>query len=354
MTEAGLWQGRMAITGLGLVTPVGLSAPAACAALRAGISRIGDLPGLEIPNAEGALEPVTGGQVPLVAEGAQGAGRLVQLALPALREALADARVPLGVPRSVFIGTAVPFAADRLLEHGPHLVQALRMAASSERYAAEVRLIEEGRAAALTALREAARWLDATQNGVAVVGGVDSWIGRRALLHLRRKGRLREGARASGMLPGEASAFLIVEREEMARNRGARLLALITRAVGRRDETPFGEPTSAQGLAEALREAAAGLSRPLGLIVSDLNGERSRAHEWMLASTRAFAACEDPLLHWHPAASIGDSGAASGAVGMAWAATALAKHYARIPEILVWGMSDEGAREAAVLAAAGG
>lgn len=354
MSGAQAWQGRLAVTGLGLVTPVGLTAPAACAALRAGVTRIGELPGLDIPNAAGVLEPVTGGHAPLVAEGTQGVGRLLQLALPALHEALAQARVPPDLPRTLIVGTAVPFAGDRLLEQGPHLVGGLRLAASSEQYAAEVRLIEGGRAAALTALREAAASFESQPLGLAVVGGVDSWIGRRALLSLRRQGRLREGARSSGMIPGEGAGFLVLESESSASRRGIPVLALVTALAGGRDATPLHEPTSAQPLAEVLVQAAAGLRSPVGLIISDLNGERARAHEWMLASSRAFETCAEPLRHWHPAGSVGDSGAAAGAVGLAWGVTALARGYARNPEILVWGASDEGAREAAVLAAAGG
>src|SRR5262249_12149997 len=83
------------------------------------------------------------------------------------------------------------------------------------------------------------------------------------------------------------------------------------------------------------------------LIISDLNGERQRAYEWMFASVRApFYHHTTP--HWLPSQSIGDAGAVSGAVNCAWAVTALRRGYAQVNEALVWGASDEGAREAIV------
>ena len=59
------------------------------------------------------------------------------------------------------------------------------------------------------------------------------------------------------------------------------------------------------------------------------------------------------MMHWNPADCIGDTGAASGAIMLAWAAWALRKGYTGVGNALVWGASDEGAREAVMLQAVG-
>src|SRR5687767_6889669 len=55
----------LAITGIGAVTPVGLSAPASAAAFRASISRLGALMNEEVHGPEGATPLPVGGRVPL-------------------------------------------------------------------------------------------------------------------------------------------------------------------------------------------------------------------------------------------------------------------------------------------------
>ena len=53
------------ITGIGAVTPLGLSAPSSAAGLRAGISRLGPIFSSEVDAAAGGTEPAVGGRVPL-------------------------------------------------------------------------------------------------------------------------------------------------------------------------------------------------------------------------------------------------------------------------------------------------
>jgi hypothetical protein len=55
----------VAITGIGAVTPVGLSARATATALRAGISRIGPVMSSQVDGEAGATLPATGGRAPL-------------------------------------------------------------------------------------------------------------------------------------------------------------------------------------------------------------------------------------------------------------------------------------------------
>ncbi len=355
MTEIASWFGGLAVTGLGVVTPVGLSAPASLVALRAKISRIGDLPWFEVPNASGEVQPATGAQVPIVPGNRQGPARLVRLADPALREALAQAGLKKSHRCGLFVGTAPPNPAGRILPQGPLLQRALWESAAAMVTCENVALLEAGRAAALLAMRAAAQELTRNQSPLdaAIVGGVDSLISPLTLAFLRTTGRLREGARSTGILPGEGASFLIVEDAQSATRRGAPILAFIEAAAGGVDSTPWDKPTRAVVLGRVFRAIAPKVNTPAPLIISDLNGERQRAYEWM------FAACRAPFYHggmphWRPSESIGDTGAASGAVASAWAVAALRHGYAGSTQAVVWGASDEGAREALVLRSANG
>src|SRR2546429_2766437 len=55
----------LAITGIGAVTPVGLSAPVSAAAFRAGIARLGPIMSSEVDGPAGGTLPAVGGRVPL-------------------------------------------------------------------------------------------------------------------------------------------------------------------------------------------------------------------------------------------------------------------------------------------------
>lgn len=347
------WSGRLAITGIGLVTPVGLSAPASLTALRAGISRIAALSYFQVPNAKDEPEPMLGAEVPRVPANRQGPERLARMAEAAMREAIAMARPPrcTGETRSgLFLGTPAANPSGRILPYGPGLAGHLGGLLAELVGNSSVRLCETGRASALQAMRLAARELTREDRplDLAIVGGVDSLIATRTLTFLQSNGRLREGRKSTGILPGEGAGFLVLEKVESATRRGATGLATIETCVGELDLTPFGKPNKAAALTKVLRGVAPKVAEPRPLLISDLNGERPRAFEWMFASSRS-PFYHGGMPHWLSSESIGDSGAASGAVNCCWAVGALGRGYAPAREVIVWGASDEGPREAVVI-----
>ncbi|MBI5557773.1 MAG: hypothetical protein HY885_09055 [Deltaproteobacteria bacterium] len=354
MSEQLDWKGALGVTGCGMVSPVGLSAPASLAAMRAGVTRITELPGGLAGGGDAAPEPLAGGQVPVIPAGRQGVARLVRLACAALQEAVADAGLARMEQYGVFLGGPVEKQGGRLLDYAPSLSQGLSGSLPPCFGNAPVFLFQNGRAAALLALRAAAQALSEGRVQVALVGGVDSWVNPLALKHLADTGRLRGNGKSSGILPGEGAAFFCLERLEHARDRKAAVRAELHAAVGARDETPFGAPCKAVVLSRILKQIWPAQREVGPLIISDLNGERHRHFEWMLAASRSLKFKEDTLRHWHPAEYIGDSGAASGALCCAWAATALSRGYACTDGVIVWGGSDEGEREAVLFVSPGG
>ncbi len=359
------------ITGVGAVSPVGLSAPSTCAALRAGIARLREM---ETHAVDGELfdkQPVIGGRVPTewFAAGPvqeewpgherfkvppppppealveSGHARLVELAVPAVREAWQSTGLAAHSPRNfgLYLGTSedddpnpVADAVVRALGAKPDVVAAER----------------QGRSAALVAADRAFRDLQAGRVSCALVGGVDSLLRRERLERLDAAGALKSASSPQGVIPGEAAAFIVLEPASLAQSRGASALARLCSTVVVEEPTAGTDaPNQAVGLTRALRAARAALGASVSsmLMVCDLNGDRYRGLEWSLARLRALAGIPGNLTLWHPADCIGDVGAASGALNAAWSVTALRKAYAGADHVLVWGASDGKARAAAAL-----
>jgi 3-oxoacyl-[acyl-carrier-protein] synthase-1 len=85
-----------------------------------------------------------------------------------------------------------------------------------------------------------------------------------------------------------------------------------------------------------------------------MNGERYYAWDSMLAFTQFYRTRREHLPVWYPAASVGDLGAAAGALNVIVAANAIARGFAPGPYVICESSSDEGLRAACVIAQAPG
>lgn len=349
----GDWRGELAVTGLGLVTPVGLYAEAALAALRAGVSRLSMLEHCQIEVDEDEFGPATGAEVPRLPRGRLGTARLERLMKPAFEEVVRDAGVESSNKLGVFLGTAGARPGERLLSYTGDAKELVLEAIPKGLNVRLAKLVPVGRAAVLQAVREAAAALEAGSIDVAIVGATDSWVTPRALAWLREQGKLPEFPRRTGTIPGEAAGFVALEKPERARSRSARVYAHVVAAAGRHETVKWGEPNNAIALSQALQATVAGVEEPHAVVFSDHSGERYRAQEWLMALPKGMWTYST-MEHRCQADCIGDTGAASGAVAIAWAASGLRKGYLRSNHALVWGASDEGARETVLLRAAGG
>jgi len=363
------------VTGVGAVTPVGLFARAACAALRAGIARIGEIETAFVDGElMGGVRPV-GGRVPTERFGeesapdewpgherfgvppppskervvAPGPERLVELALPAAREAAAEA----GLAGRPGLRVGLYLGLDSAEDPSP-IVAALEHALDLS--VDPVVPVRAGRAAALCAAAAALDDLRGGRAAVALVGGADSLIRGPVLERLADAGIVRSASAPQGIIPGEAAAFFCVETARGALARGARVLCrLLAAAVGQEPTAGTREPNRGEGLTAVVRAAwsggGGGAAPPF--VVCDLNGDRYRAMEWAMASVRTVGRVHGDMEIFHPADCIGDCGAASGALALVWAAVAFAKGYAPAERALVWGASDGAERAALLLAPPG-
>jgi 3-oxoacyl-[acyl-carrier-protein] synthase-1 len=189
-----------------------------------------------------------------------------------------------------------------------------------------------------------------------LIGGAVSPRHEPLLDQLDRDYRLKSSRAADGFIPGEGSAYCILEREATAKARQAPIFAVVE-GVGVSDEPnprAAGRPTAAVGLSQAVRQAAGGDVKPSGWAITDFNGERWRAKEWGLTLTRLGDTLGHDLVHWHPAASFGDLGAATMPALVCVAVDAWTKRYAPAKTALLLGTSDGSARSAILLSAPDG
>ena len=360
------------ILGIGMVTPVGLSARQTAASVRTGIGRLAesyvtdrcgemmvmglcdmaDLPALveELDDPDDPAQELSARQE-----------RLARLAGPAAREALgSDARVAL--PLLLALPEPHPEAGSAV---GPEMVAVLA-AQIGRRFDEDLsRTYALGRAGAFAALGDALDLLDDDREArrdrrgsapLVLVGAVDSYLDLELLEALDGEGRLKTGEISDGFVPGEGAAFLLLGPAGSAARSGRRPLARIT-GVGQGQEAGHlysDEPHRGDGLSAAFGALfeAAGASTPsrhVGCVYAGLNGESYWAKEWGVAQIRGAGHLQEGMRIEHPADCFGDAGAALSLIMLGLGALALSRGGVD-GDCLVWGGADRGERGAALLA----
>ena len=353
---------RLAVTGLGLVTTVGHDVVTACGALRCGMTRPWPVE-YEVPADEGngntllTAHPLRG-----VTDGFQGIGSYLRMGGHAVEDLLHNVGLA-SEDRRFWHGTGLYVGLtrtrnpeldfyDELLEESlaAELVEQTGLSIPEDRW----HVVFQGNAAVLGALHEASLALEQGRLERALIVGVDSLLASDTLELLAAARRLKTNETPRGLMPGEAAGAFLVEPLSTAQRRKARILCAVEAvAVGREQASRVSGERSA-GI--ALSDVIARVVRPgseLGAIYGDLNGEDARAEEWgntlvrLSGSHRLSTAAQ----RW-PSASLGDTGAASGAIAMAAGAHALWRGYAGGP-VLLWSSDDTGEVAAAHLTPVG-
>lgn len=351
---------RLAITGLGLVTTVGHDVVTACGALRCGMTRPWTVE-YEVPADEGnANTLLTAHPLRGVTDGFQGIGRYLRMAVHAVEDLLHHAGLQAEGDRSwhgtgLYVGLTrtrneeLDFY-DEILEED--LAKELAEQAGLAIPEARGRVVFQGNAAVLGALHAASLALEQGQLERALIVGVDSLLESDTLALLAAERRLKTNETPRGFMPGEAAGALLVEPLAAARRRKARILCTVDGvALGReQDSRASGGPSTGVALSDVIARVLPAGTAP-GTLYGDLNGEDARAQEWGNALVRLSAThpLSSAAQRW-PATSLGDTGAASGAVAMVAGAHALWRGYAGGP-VLIWSSADTGEVAAAYLAA---
>jgi 3-oxoacyl-[acyl-carrier-protein] synthase-1 len=185
---------------------------------------------------------------------------------------------------------------------------------------------------------------------------VDSLLDTLTLEWLAAGHRLKSPSTPMGLMPGEAAAAMIVERQGSTARAGGLGVAVRTAA----ETAPQGEreltgAVRGERLATVLAECLANLAAPAGdgcMLISDQNGEQWRAEELAYCNLRLTEVWPVNASVLLPAVSLGDTGAASGAVNCCLGALALRSGMARVRQSVVVGSSAQGRAGAALLSVA--
>jgi 3-oxoacyl-[acyl-carrier-protein] synthase-1 len=186
-----------------------------------------------------------------------------------------------------------------------------------------------------------------------LIGAFDSLVDANALEWLHDARRLRVPDKPDGIIPGEAASFILLERFDEARDRGANIQAVVTEAAFTHESHHYmaRRTSTALALAEAISQVLSTSYDPApdqAWLIGDHNGETYRAHEWGCLLVRLAARFPSLRVNdtWFPASSFGDTGAASMALGICMAVRAFRRGYHRAPTALITSSSDTGPRGA--------
>jgi 3-oxoacyl-[acyl-carrier-protein] synthase-1 len=342
------------VTALGMVSSLGLDAATSCAAARAGIRRAQPLDYLRFASLDGrSVESAVGHPVPIITHGFEGAARLAQLAAGALRDLTNGWAIPIGARVGFYISMPScrrhltgaelvpdPDAKEVFLEEIEDLSSTLddeswtehvmSVALRQTGFARDLRLrfvTYAGHTGFAEALAVAVEHLHRNEIDLALVGAIDSLTDERTLKWLRLTGRLKGEANPTGLEPGECAVFVAAERREQAARRRASPISRIGTIVTAEEERPhiLGQQPTGNALSTCISSAIDVV--PNLWLVTDQNGEANRATELGNVLAKISNTKGQLLPALLPAASFGDTGAASGGVAVCMAQTAFLRSY---------------------------
>jgi 3-oxoacyl-[acyl-carrier-protein] synthase-1 len=325
----------------GIVCGVGFSAPAACAAIRCGISGVQET-GFRLAGA-----PLLGVPIPFD-DNIRGRAKLLRMALLALDECLEPARreLPADLPVVLCLPEAERPGRIRGLD-GSFLADLRREAALMADAKGTSVVISSGRVGIAAAVRHARDLMARGIEACAIVG-VDTMLTAGTVAHYGAASRLLMARNSDGFIPGEAAAAVLL----MSPRRQRQGLAVSGMGLGQEPAPMDSElPLRGDGMTAAVKAALADAGVSYEMIdyrIADVSGEQYRFKEITLALARSMLVRRAELDLWHPAECVGEVGAAVGPMMLAVAATAGAKGYAPGPGALLH-LSADGNQRAAIV-----
>ncbi|MGO9599191.1 MAG: hypothetical protein ACLP7Q_14480 [Isosphaeraceae bacterium] len=312
----------LAVLGSGMMTGVGLSSPATCAAMRAAISGFAET---RFMNKSG--EWVIGCPVPLEPPW-RGRVKLAHLAAPAIEECLSFAGnvQPDAIPLLLCIAEKErPGRLEGLDEDLLPEIQKLL----GRRFHPRSTVLARGRVGGAVAVDLARTLIHEERIPLCLVAGVDSFLVAATLNAYEAKSRLLTSNNSNGFIPGEAGAAVLLGPPSTAGQPELRCLAI---GFGREKATVDSEePLRADGLVEAYRAMCIDGGVTLDdadYRYTDCNGGQYGFKEDRLAFSRTVRKLKARFDHLHPADCIGEVGAAVGPCVLGLALTAARKGYA--------------------------
>jgi len=334
--------GALAVLRTGLVTPVGLDAPSSCAAMR---GKLANPSPTRFIDSEG--EWIMGHEVPLNMPRHILPAKLVTMAAMAAREALQDIELHRWPDIALLLCVAEKERPGRSEGLDDRLLTELQreLGVSFDPRSA---VVAHGRVSTAVALTHARTLVYETKLPHVLVVAADSLLTWHTLSHYERRGRLIPPTNSNGFMPGEGAGALLLGPAAAGPQLRCTGIGFGVEAA----HVESDEPLRADGLAQAIKAAMADAScelHDMDLRIADLSGEHYYFKEAALALTRVLRRRKPEFDLWHPAESIGETGALAGVAMLALADAACRKAFTAGPAILVQMANDQGQRAAAAL-----
>jgi 3-oxoacyl-[acyl-carrier-protein] synthase-1 len=301
-------------------------------------------------NQEG--DPYVIAMVPDINADTLGSQRYIDLALPAIEEAL----FPLtNLNRNfgqipVIIG--LPEVRSGLSDDVPtKLTEKVKERASEQLLIEDVITLQNGHSAGLMALETGSKLvLDGSE--FCIIGGVDSYIDPGTLDWVEDNKQLHIPSNAWGFIPGEAAGFCLVCSSNTATRYKLPIMAQMVAISTTFEKNKIKTKTVClgEGLTQAVRNTIQALPEEgrIDYTICDQNGEAYRADEFGFMLCRLSEYFVEPSDYMAPADCWGDVGAASGPLFTNLVISATEKGYSDGQYTLMWTSSEGGERTAAI------
>ncbi len=337
----------VSIVSYGMVTGVGLNAPASCAAIRCGINNF-----QETRFMDKGGEWIIGSEAPLD-QPWRGRMKLVKLVAPAIRECLSAAGNVEPEKISLLLCVSEKTRPGRLDGLDDQLMNEVQ-GELGMRFHERSEVISNGRTGGVEALKHATALFSEGEAAYCIIAGVDTFLVAETLSAYEKRERLLTSNNSNGFIPGEAGASVLVAAGTQDAETG---MSIAGTGFGREEATiESEEPLRAEGLVQAIKEAlsVSGLTMvEPDYRITDISGEQYYFKEAGLAMSRILREFKEDFDIWHPADCIGEVGAAIVPCILGVASAAARKGYAPGDKVLCHFSNDNGERAAMILSYSG-
>jgi 3-oxoacyl-[acyl-carrier-protein] synthase I len=329
----------IAILKTGLVSSVGLSAPATCAALRAKVTNPTET---RVIDSNG--EWIMAHQVTLD-QPCLGLTKLAKMAAMAIEEALGDTPKEVWSSIPLLLCVAESDRPGRLGGLDDQLFLQIQSELGAQ-FASQSAIVAHGRVSVAVALAQARKFLADRKFSRVLIAATDSLLTDSTLSHYERADRILTESNSNGFMPGEGAGALLMGADDQ------RSVQLLCTGIGFAREAAHiasGEPLRAEGLSQAIKMALSDAGcemHHMDFRITDLSGEHYYFKEASLALSRTMRQRKEEFDLWHPAECTGEQGAVAGIAVIAMADAACRKAYSKGHNILAHVANDAGQRAA--------
>lgn len=335
----------LAITATGMVTGVGLSAPASCAAIRCAIDNF-----QETRFMDSSGEWIMGCEVPLE-QPWRGRTKLIKMAAMAIQECLSNSQQiePQSIP--LLLCLSEKERPGRVFEDDNQFFLDVQDELKLQ-FHPKSRVIAHGHVGVAVALKHARELIQELNLPQVLIAATDSLLVGPTLAYFEEKERLLTSQNSNGFIPGEGAAALLLA--PVTANQGNQLI--MTGLGFGVEPAPIDseEPLRADGLTSAIRESLTDAGHGESLLefkITDIAGEQYHFKEASLAFSRINRSIgRDEFDIWHPADCIGEIGAVIGVVMLAVLKAACEKAYTKGHQVLMHLGNDDGKRSSMIIA----